>query len=313
MQCQRIVKSYNDKSIEISGVNIANMQLGKLGIEPKVLHAASQALLILDASQYDLCISIKNMTDLNVRQEYIKKMADDKLQAQKIFRALAALSLNPQGAALQEAIKDLISNLLSSEQRTTELIKSNIRSESQQRGQNAQFVGTSDASTMVPHIKIGDNPFDKNIEEIKMQCGRNATEYIDENSHAKFTLRNNELDTQTKREMDDIRQSIQMLNDMYMNSKIEGKLDVDEFWSKNLGKAVQELTRNSRYRKIIGSVNTDILDRNIIKITGKIKELRYANDLEDTVKARVNRNEAELYINSIFRILDDIYLSIREE
>ena len=126
MECQRIVKSYDGKSIKLSGFSIGDIKLGELGIEPKLIQAASQALLILDASQYDLCVSIRNVSDETTRQEFIKRMVEDKLQAQKIFRAFALLSLNPTGNELQSAISMLASSVVFNEQRTKELEDSNI-------------------------------------------------------------------------------------------------------------------------------------------------------------------------------------------
>jgi two-component SAPR family response regulator len=114
---------------------------------------------------------------------------------------------------------------------------------------------------------------------------------------------------QLRKEMDDIREIIIALNDEYTNAKIEGQLDVEDFWLK-LGKTIQELTTNRQYRKIIGSINADILDRNIIKITNKIKGYRKAKAVEDETKANIAYNEAELYIGEVFRILDEIYSSL---
>lgn len=318
IRCQRIVKSYTGNSIEISGLSIGNIQLGKLGIEEKILQTASQALLLLDASQYDLCMSIKNLTDLNLKQQYIKKMIDDKFQAQKIYRALAALSLNPQGIPMQEALRDIVSSLLAVEQRTKELEESNILSRvQQQQAQSIPSITSSpstnlSANTQSP-VEMGNNQFKENIGEARRQSDPTTTKAVVGKVRVTRFLKDDHLDEQTSKEIDDIRQIVLALNDEYMNCKIEGKLDVDEFWSKKLGRAVQELTRNRGYRNIIGGINADILDRNIIKITGKIKEFREANAIEDKTKASVCRNEAELYIDSIFRILDDIYSSVEPE
>src|SRR5215831_14719409 len=87
--CERLVKKIDDKSIEIAGLNFGGIQLGKFGIEPRLLQTVSHALMLLDASQYDLCSSIKNMKDKDSQERYIKLMTDDKLAAQRIFRALA--------------------------------------------------------------------------------------------------------------------------------------------------------------------------------------------------------------------------------
>jgi hypothetical protein len=244
---------------------------------------------------------------------FVKKMIDDKFQAQKIYRALAALSLNPQGTSMQEALKDLVSSLLAVEQRTKELEESDILSRvQQQQAKSVPLIMSSPSSdssaTGQSPVEIGNSQFKENIGEVKRQS--NPTKTVAEKVRVTGFLKDDHPDKQTRKEIDDIRQLILALNDEYMDSKIEGQLDVDEFWSKKLGRAVQELTRTRRYRNIIGSINADILDRNILKITGKIKEFREANAIEDYAKAKITRNEAELYISGIFRTLDDIYESI---
>ena len=119
-------------------------------------------------------------------------------------------------------------------------------------------------------------------------------------------MQNNQL---TKTEMFDIRQVILSLNDQYVNNKIEGKLIIEDFWPK-LGKVILELTNNRHYRSIIGGVNADILDRNIIKITNKIKQHKEAKAIDDQTKSNISYNEAELYIGEILRTLDDIFVNI---
>ena len=83
----------------------------------------------LDAFQYDLCNTIKNITDKVKKDEYIVKMADDKLAAQKIYRALISLmtlSSNQNESAKEDAVKTIISSTLSSKQRIKELEWSKI-------------------------------------------------------------------------------------------------------------------------------------------------------------------------------------------
>jgi hypothetical protein len=294
-------------------LNVGNIQLGKLGIEPKILQTASQALLILDASQYDLCSSIRNLTDPNVKQQYIKKMIDDKFQAQKIYRALAALSLNPQGTLMQEAVKDLISNLLAVEPRTRELEESGILSKVQQLQVQSSTMAsrpTNLSTNLQSQVELGNNKFKENMGEVIKDSDSTASKTISEKVPHTPSLKDDHYDEQTRKGIDEIRQIILTLNDEFVSTKIEGQLDVDEFWSRKLGRVVQELTRNRQYRSIIGSINADTLDRNIIKITSKIKEFREANAIGDNTKGNIIRNETELYIDGIFRILDDIYLSI---
>jgi hypothetical protein len=309
IECHRIVKSYDGKSIQIAGLNFGNIQLGKLGIEPKLIQAASQALLILDASQYDLCSSIQNLTSEEERQQYVKRMIEDKLQSQKIYRALAALSLNPQGDEMQQAVKTLVSNLLDSQQRTQELEGSQVLSKVQQR-EHSQANITKELPES--SIEVGFQTFGEKIEEVnKSQSVLNNTVPNRTVPEKPFKSKASPLtDEQTKKEMDEIKQVIVALNDEYIDNKIEGQLDVESFWRK-LGRVIQELTENRKYREIIGRVNTDILDRNVIKITNKLKVYREANAIEDEIRAKVAHNETELYIGQIFRILDDIYLSLQ--
>src|SRR5215203_2642616 len=77
MTCERLVKNYDGKSIQIAGLNFGGFELGKFGIEHKLLQTVSHALMLLDASQYDLCTSIKNMQDKETREKYIRLMTDD--------------------------------------------------------------------------------------------------------------------------------------------------------------------------------------------------------------------------------------------
>lgn len=202
------------------------------------------------------------------------------------------------------------------EPRTKELEESNILSKLEEQGYQGQSnpstssslsSGTTTIAKPQSSVEIEDKSFEQNSTEVKKQSDPSK---INEKARVTTISQDDKFDEQTKKEMEDIRQIILALNDEYMDSKIEGRLDLDEFWSKELGRAVQELTTNRRYRKIIGNVNADILERNIIKITSKIKEFREANAIEDNLKAKITRNEAELYINSIFRTLDDIYGSI---
>jgi hypothetical protein len=97
-------------------------------------------------------------------------------------------------------------------------------------------------------------------------------------------------------------------NKSNVGSKIEGQLDLKNYW-RTLGRTIQELIRNRQYREIIGPVNADLLERNIIKITGKIKEYNQADAIGDKLKSSIASNEAELYIGEVLRLLDDIYLS----
>ena len=94
-------------------MNISNTTLPKFGIEPKLLQTASHALMLLDAYQYDVCLSIRNINNLEKRQEYVEKITDAKIRAEGIIYALVAISINPNSHELQDAFKErLLSNLI---------------------------------------------------------------------------------------------------------------------------------------------------------------------------------------------------------
>ena len=44
MECYRLVKSYDKKNIEIAGINLCDFQIGKIGISPQIIYAATQFL-----------------------------------------------------------------------------------------------------------------------------------------------------------------------------------------------------------------------------------------------------------------------------
>jgi hypothetical protein len=90
--------------------------------------------MLLDASQYDLCNSIMNIKDEEIRQKYVKLMTDDKLAAQRIFQALAGLLINPESIQMQDAVKKTLLTTLSSKQsRAIDIEKSNLLSKVQMR------------------------------------------------------------------------------------------------------------------------------------------------------------------------------------
>lgn len=121
IECERLIK-YDGRKIEISGVELGNFKLGKFGIERTLLQAASHALMLLDASQYNLCKSIKGIGDEERRIKYYNLMMDDQIHSQKIYRAIAALSVSPESKQLQDALKNLLlSSLLTSERRALEI------------------------------------------------------------------------------------------------------------------------------------------------------------------------------------------------
>src|ERR671910_1630726 len=107
IKCEHLIK-YDRTKVQISGLSLGDYKLGEFGIDPKLLQAASHALMLLDATQYDLCITIKGITDNKLRDFYYKKMVDDKIRSQNIIRVIASLSMDPKSKQLQDTLKDLI-------------------------------------------------------------------------------------------------------------------------------------------------------------------------------------------------------------
>lgn len=103
-----------------AGLNVPGLFSADFKIVSKIIQNSNQRLLLLDILQYDICMSIKNLTDDKSRQDYLRKMIDYKLQAQRIYLALMAFSFSPQDSDMQLTIKDLISSIVYSEQRTRE-------------------------------------------------------------------------------------------------------------------------------------------------------------------------------------------------
>ena len=96
-KCEHLIK-YDGRSIAIEGVIYGNIQVGKVGIERKLVQAASHALMLLDASQYSLCTSIKNINNKEERDSLTKLMIEDKVRSEKIIQTLAGYLLTPRAS-----------------------------------------------------------------------------------------------------------------------------------------------------------------------------------------------------------------------
>jgi hypothetical protein len=325
MTCERLVKNYDGKSIQIAGLNFGGFELGKLGIEPKLLQTVSHALMLLDASQYDLCTSIKNMRDKDTREKYIRLMTDDKLAAQRIYRALAGLLINPQSTQMQDTVKDtLLSSLKSTESRVADLENSNLLSKVQQQQQQQQLPPPTSSlppdhtTTTQSPIEIGNTSFKERIDDLKQSYAEisNDNKQQQKSIESSSTVGVSKTVTTVaqdekkslKKELEDIDSAIVALNNEYTNSLIKG-LNVVEFWDK-LGGVLQQLTADIQYRKAIGSTNAEALDRIVIKIAAKVNEFKEADDLGNTIKASIAKKEIMLYFGQVFRRMDDIYSSI---
>src|SRR5215212_4291894 len=110
IECTHLIK-YDGKNVEISGLSFRGIQLGKLAIEPKLLQAVSQALMIIDASQYHFCQAVKNAPDEESKKRYYDLMMQDKVRAQDIWMGLAALTINPESKQVEASlVKMLLQN-----------------------------------------------------------------------------------------------------------------------------------------------------------------------------------------------------------
>jgi Effector-associated domain 7 len=107
VECKYLIRHYG-RGGEISGVSIPHVQLGKIAVDPKLLQAASQALELIDASQYYLCQSLNNAPDQETKRKYYDLMMQDRLRAQDIIMGLAAFSINPQSKSVEEGLMKML-------------------------------------------------------------------------------------------------------------------------------------------------------------------------------------------------------------
>lgn len=117
LECERLIKLKGSK-LEIAGIEIQQLKLGKLGYESTLRQTVNQSIILLDASQYDLCKAIKGLKDSTKKEKYKEMMIEDKIKSRRITEALAVLLANPESKELQAALK---SRLLESTPRLEEL------------------------------------------------------------------------------------------------------------------------------------------------------------------------------------------------
>ncbi len=322
MECYRTVKSYDKKNIEIAGINLGDLNIGKIGINPQIIHNATQTLLLLDASQYDLCNTIKNIKDERKRDEYIIKMADDKLAAQKIYRALMSLmtlSENQDESTKKEIVKAIVSSTLSSEQRIKELESSNI-SEKIKNNEENHFnnnINTLNQS----NINLTNTTFNSQESYLNQKNGiandqgnisSNIEKMKQDNPQIIYklnerkTIKENLIDVNLMEKIEEVKMAMAVLNDEYISKKIDGRLDIKEFWPK-LAKLLKEITTNKAYKDIIGSINNERLFMNLIKISNKIKEYDHLLDMDNNPQSKILSNQIDYDIKKVFDLLDDIF------
>jgi len=103
LKCERQYKT-DATGFRIAGIDYGGFKLAGVEVE-RTLQNVTQALLALDFSQYQLCLSIRSMKGTK-QQEYIEKMTDQQLKAHEIHQALYALSLNPDSTQLLDLVKE---------------------------------------------------------------------------------------------------------------------------------------------------------------------------------------------------------------
>ena len=157
LKCEHLVK-FDGTKIEITGLSLGNFKLGSLGIEPTLIQAAGQSLMMLDASQYSLCQKVKGAPDEETKKKYYTMMMDDLLRAQGIYRAIATLSLNPTSQVLQGTVKELLlSSLTTTGQRAVEI-------------ENSEVSSTVERNSSLPSensLEIGNTSLDQKVSELK--------------------------------------------------------------------------------------------------------------------------------------------------
>jgi hypothetical protein len=323
IECYRTVKNYDGKNIKIVGINLGELQIGKIGINPQIIYNATQTLLLLDASQYDLCNTIKNIKDEKKRDEYVIKMADDKLAAQKIYRALMSLmtlSENQDESTKKEIVKTIISSTLSSEQRIKELELSNIPEKIKTNEENHlnNNINTNNQS----NINLTNTTFDSQEGYLNQKNSSIANDQGNTSSkiekmkqdnpqiiyklNERKTIKENLVDVNLMEKIEEVKMAMAVLNDEYISKKIESQLDIKEFWPK-LAKLLKEITTNKEYKNIIGSVNNERLFMNLIKISNKIKEYDNLLDIDNKPQSKILSNEIDYDIKKVFDLLDDIF------
>jgi hypothetical protein len=105
MECAHLIK-YNGTNLEISGFAFEPLQLGKLGVEQKLLQTVTHALMLLDSSQYYFYHAVKNAPDGESKKKFYDLMMQDKVRAQDIWMCLAPLTMNPEKASRRSANKN---------------------------------------------------------------------------------------------------------------------------------------------------------------------------------------------------------------
>lgn len=178
IECKYLIKHYG-RSGEASGISIPQVQLGRVAIEPKLLQAASQALELIDASQYHFCESLKNAPDDESRRKYYDLMMEDKMRAQDIIFGLAAFTINPQSKDVE---KGLMKMLLQNHSRVLQIeenpeIKVNAEPEHEKIQDKIEITSTS-FRDKISELEQAQPHYTKDFQQIESQANSSKIESV---------------------------------------------------------------------------------------------------------------------------------------
>jgi effector-associated domain 7 (EAD7)-containing protein len=151
-ECKHLIK-YDGTKVEVSGVSFQGFQVGGVSVEQKLLQATSQALMLLDASQFHLCEAVKGAPDEESKKRYYDLMIKDRMRAQDIIMGLAALSVNPDSKQVEDALTKM---LLENHARALEIEKDEV-----QVAKQPVAIESNSA------LQIGQDKFETKVEEVK--------------------------------------------------------------------------------------------------------------------------------------------------
>jgi hypothetical protein len=259
-KCEHLIK-YDGRSIAIEGVSYGNIQVGKVGIERKLVQAASHALMLLDASQYSLCTSIKNINNKEERDSLTRLMIEDKVRSEKIIQTLAALSIDPQSKQLQDTLGTLI---ISYSERASKIEETQpkVSPTEKQLSINSLEIG---AETIVERVK----DLERSSPELKKQVIDESTDGMREKSTVQ--------PTKSEEGLDELGNALIALRKEYTDV-IMHKQSVSDLFQK-LAPYLQQITSDSEIKDLIGKYYADALNNYLINLSNEIESYDNAMQL----------------------------------
>ncbi len=106
--CKQLIK-YDGRNFKFSGLTLGDFQMGGINISKEKLQIACHTAMLLDQSQYNLCLEIKRIQNKKERDKYTKQIIEDRIKSNRIMTTIAALSINPDNKYSQETLEKLIS------------------------------------------------------------------------------------------------------------------------------------------------------------------------------------------------------------